>query len=441
MTIFENTLDHVTSSGQRTYSLMQRLWPICRSITGDGVRETLKIIQKLLPEMVIHEVATGTKCFDWVIPKEWNIRDAYVKGPDGTKLIDFQNTNLHLVSYSVPVDEVMDLDKLQTHLHSVPDQPDVIPYVTSYYKENWGFCMAHNKRLELVPGKYQVKVDSKLDSGSLTYGELLLPGSSEKEVFLSTYICHPSMANNELSGPCLTTEIAGWISGLDRKYTYRIIFIPETIGAICYLSQHLEELKRNVIAGFVLTCVGDELTWSFMPSKTQHTYPDRVARHVMKHAGVDYKEYSFLERGSDERQYCSPGIDLPVCSVMRSKFATFPEYHTSNDNLNFVTPKGLGETGEVHKLMLKAIEDDCIPMYTVLCEPKMSDRGLRPTIGKRGSADSGKAMMNLLMYADGTKTLLEIAEIIGEPIWELRAIVNRLLEYDLLTVTDLKIFN
>lgn len=424
--------DRRNDPGEEMYALMRRLWPICRSITGDGVRQTLAILAERLPELVVNELPTGTKCFDWSIPKEWSIRDAYVLSPDGRKVIDFSASNLHVVNYSAPVDKRVTLDELQAHLHSLPEQPDAIPYVTSYYKETWGFCLQHRVRQQLRPGLYQVRIDSELKNGSLTYGEIRLPGASDREILISTYICHPSMANNELSGPCVTAQLATWLRERDRRYSYRIVFVPETIGAICYVSTHLHELRAKTIAGYVVTCVGDERAWSFMPSRHGNTLSDRAARHVLKHLAPDYREYSFLERGSDERQYCSPGVDLPVSSIMRSRYATYPEYHTSLDNLEFVSARGLAGALAAYQRTLEVIEADCTPMYRVLCEPKMSDRGLRPTLGKRGSADSGRAMMNLLAYADGSRTLLEIAEVIGTPAWELRQLADMLTDKDLL---------
>ncbi|MGE0558426.1 MAG: DUF4910 domain-containing protein [Burkholderiales bacterium] len=429
--------DHTPTSGRQIYSLMQRLWPICRSITGPGVRESLNIIREMIPELLIHEVPTGTPCFDWEVPREWSVRDAYILTPEGKKIADFRINNLHLVSYSIPIEMEVDLETLESHLHSLPDQPEAIPYVTSYYKPDWGFCLPHNVRVHLKPGRYLVKIDSTLSDGCMTYGSIILPGRESKEVFLSTYICHPSLANNELSGPCVTAQIVCWLKTMDRRYTYRIIFIPETIGAILYLSRHLEELKKNVIAGYVITCVGDDRAWSFMPSRQGNTLSDAVARHVLRHMAPDFKEYSFLERGSDERQYCSPGVDLPVASIMRSKYATYPEYHTSLDNLGFVSAQGLEKSYIAYTRAIQTIESNCTPKTRVLGEPMMSKRGLRATTGKLGSANNTKSMMNLLAYSDGRNSMLDIANIIGIPAWELQLIAEKLNNENLLDLEEI----
>jgi len=425
-------------AGEEMISLMKTLWPFCRSITGDGVRATLNVIKKKLPRLEIYEIPSGTQCFDWVIPREWNIRQAYVLNDKNEKVIDFTDHNLHIVSYSIPVDAEMDIEELDKHLYSIPEQPDAIPYVTSYYKENWGFCIQHSKREKLTKGRYKVYIDSSLKTGSLTYAEILIPGKVEEEIFFSTYICHPSMANNELSGPCLAAQLAQHLSGINSYYSYRFIFVPETIGAICYLSLNLEELQRKVKAGFVLTCVGDEKAWSYMPSISGNTYSDRITKHVLSALKIKYDEYSFLQRGSDERQYCSPGIDLPVCSVMRSKYMAYPEYHTSYDDLKLVTAKGMSDSFELYCKIIEAIEADCTPSYIVKGEPKMSDRGLRPTVGIKGSALSTMDMMNLLMYSDGQRTLLEISEILNKPIWELKNIAVMLSKAGLLEILSLK---
>ena len=415
-------------------SLMRDLWPICRSITGAGVRESLALIRHQLPSLKIREIPTGTCCSDWVVPREWAIRDAYILDPHGKKIVDFKECNLHVVGYSVPVDATMDLDDLQAHLYSLPEQPSAIPYVTSYYKENWGFCLSHELRESLVPGCYTVKIDCELFEGSLSYGELLIPGITDDEVLFSTYICHPSMANNELSGPCLAAALAAWLSTQPRRYTYRILFLPETIGAICYISSHLEALKSRVRAGYVLTCVGDERAWSLLPSRKGNTLSDKTARHILEHLAPDYKEYSFLERGSDERQYCSPGVDLPIASVMRSKYATYPEYHTSLDNFDLVTELGMQKSFEAYQRILDAIELYCFPKTRILCEPKMSDRGLRAPISQVGSATDTKNMMNLIAYSDGVTSLLDIANILGVPVWELFSTAQSLATLDILNL-------
>lgn len=423
--------------GTPIFSLAERLFPICRSITGDGVRETLRIIAQQVPELTVHEVPTGTECFDWTVPQEWNIRDAWIIDPDGNKIIDFQQHNLHVVGYSVPVDEILSLEELDKHLHSLPDQPQAIPYVTSYYQPRWGFCLTHEQRQSLRPGDYRVMIDSDLKEGSLTYGEVVLPGESSQEVFLSTYVCHPSMGNNELSGPVVMTFLLKWLTSLPRRrYTYRAVFIPETIGSIVYLSQNWQEMKERVVAGFNLSCVGDDRAYSYLPSRNENTLADQVAQHVLQHTDANYQRYRFLDRGSDERQYCSPHIDLPVATVMRTKYGVYPEYHTSLDDLTVISPAGLfgGYTALQH--CLQVLENNLRVRVTVPCEPQLGRRGLYPTLSERGSADRTRRMMNLLAYADGQRTLLEIAEKIESPMWELVPIVEQLLEHQLLELSS-----
>ena len=415
------------------YKLCEELFPINRSITGDGFRQSLSILQRYLPELKKFEVPTGTKCFDWEVPKEWNIKDAYIITPDGKKICDFKKSNLHVVNYSIPINRVVSFEELQKHLYSLPNQPDAIPYITSYYKKNWGFCITQKERDKLKPGNYKVFIDSELKDGSLTYGELIIPGKSKKEIMFSTYLCHPSLANDNLSGPVVTTFLAKWISNIkDRKYTYRIIIIPETIGSIVYLSRNYKTLKENVIAGFNVTCVGDERTFSYLPSRQGDTLSDKVALHVLKHVYPNFKKYSFLDRGSDERQYCSPGIDLPVCSVMRSKYGDYPEYHTSLDDLNFISPKGLFESYKTYKKIVECIEMNDILYPTVLCEPQLGKRGLYPTISTKNSKNIVKDMMNFLAYCDGSLSNLEIAEKINVPLWKLKDIIDKLKKENIL---------
>jgi aminopeptidase-like protein len=421
----------VEDCGHTMYQILKELYPICRSITGNGVRETLKIIKKHIP-ITILEVPTGTKVFDWVVPKEWNIRDAYIIDGKGRKIVDFKENNLHVVGYSVPVDRCVDLAELQEHLYSLEDQPDAIPYVTSYYEERWGFCLKHKQRSELKDEEYRVFIDSELTDGSLTYGELIIPGELEKEVFLSTYICHPSMANNELSGPVVTTMLARWIASKPRRYTYRIIFIPETIGSITYLSRNLDVMKKNIDAGFNITCVGDERSYSFLPSRKSETLADKAALHVLRHRYPDFKKYSFLDRGSDERQYCSPGVDLPVVSIMRSKYGEYPEYHTSLDNMNLVTPKGLQGGLSAHRDCVELLERNRIYRVTCLGEPQLGRRGLYETIGNKENSRFTNDTLNLLAYADGTNDLIDISNIIQVPAWDLYPIIDKLVAAGLL---------
>ena len=419
--------------GKDIYSLCELLWPITRSITGDGVRETLRIIQQEISNLTIHEVPTGTQCFDWKIPKEWNIKDAYIIDPDGKKIIDFQDSNLHVVSYSTPINQTVPLAELQEHLHSLPGQPNAIPYATSYYEERWGFCLTENQRKSLKEGDYQVYIDSELSDGSLTYGELIIHGKSEKEVFLSTYVCHPSMANNELSGPAVTTYLAKWIKSQPREYTYRIIFIPETIGSICYLSKNLDVMKKNIIAGYNISCVGDDNAYSYLPSRDEDTISDRIALHILEKSHSDFVKYNYLDRGSDERQYCSPGIDLPIASVMRTKYGEYEEYHTSLDNLDYISSEGLFGAYEVLTKCIDCIESNKIYKATTLCEPQMGRRNLRPTLGaSTNMAADVKLMSNILVYADGEYDLLDMANKLNISMHEMLQSIGILVEEGLL---------
>ena len=418
--------------GEYMYQLLKELFPICRSITGEGVRETLRIIQKHIP-IKIHGIPSGTKVFDWEVPKEWNIKDAYIMDEEGNKIVDFKKNNLHVVGYSIPVDKTVNLEELESHLYSIEDQPEAIPYITSYYKERWGFCISHNQRKKLKDGNYRVYIDSSLKDGYLNYAELIIPGRTSKEIFLSTYICHPSMANNELSGPVLLTYLAKWIMSEPRKFSYRLVFIPETIGSITYLSQNYKEMKENIIAGYNLTCVGDNRAYSFMPSRYGNTYADKVALNVLRYSQPDFIQYSYLQRGSDERQYCSPGIDLPVASIMRTKYGEYPEYHTSLDNLDLVSSEGFQGSIDIYKECIELIERN--EKYKIKCleEPQLGKRGLYPTLSTKDSGRIVRDMMNFIAYADGKNDLIDISNIIGVPARSLYPIIEKLEGSGLLT--------
>ncbi len=428
----ENSLPDA-DAGARAYALAQELFPICRSITGPGVRQTLAILARDIPELTIHEIPSGTECFDWTVPPEWSVREAYIESEGGQRVVDFRNSNLHLVSYSVPVDRTMSLEELRPHLHSLPALPDAIPYVTSYYEPRWGFCLSHRQLMALEPGNYRVRVDSTLVPGSLTYGEIILPGPSADEIFLSTYICHPSLANNELSGPVVASELVRWIRALPRRWlTYRVVFIPETIGSITYLSRCLPELRERVIAGLNLTCIGDERAYSYLPSRRGNTLADRAAIHALKHHAPSFTRYSFLDRGSDERQYCSPGVDLPVASIMRSKYGTYPEYHTSLDDLSLVSAAGLAGGIEAVAKAILTIEANRIYRVTTRCEPQLGRRGLYPTLGAAAGRHVGRLLADILAYCDGEHDLLSIAELLGVPAWELAPLVRQLADAELI---------
>jgi aminopeptidase-like protein len=324
------------------------------------------------------------------------------------------------------------LDELQEHLFSLEDQPDAIPYVTSYYQERWGFCIQHNLRQTLREGTYKVLIDSELKDGHLTYAELIIPGESDQEIFISTYVCHPSMANNELSGPVVTTMLVKWIASKRRRYTYRIIFIPETIGAITYLSRNLDQMKEKIVAGFNVTCVGDDRAYSYLSSRHGATLADKTALNVLKFKHPNFIRYSFLDRGSDERQYCSPGVDLPVVSVMRSKYREYPEYHTSLDNLEFVTTTGLQGGFSVLRDCLELLEKNRIYRTTCLGEPQLGRRGLFPAASTKDTHRVVANMINFLACADGMNDLIDISNILGVPIYQLSLIADRLLVEDLI---------
>jgi len=416
------------------HDLATRLFPICRSITGNGVRESLQILAAYLPELTVHEVPTGTAVLDWIVPDEWNISAAYIEDPAGIRIVDFAQCNLHVVSYSEPVDVILSLDELRKHLHTDSEHPDAIPYVTSYYNRTWGFCLTQRQFDALTPGDYHVVVQSTLEPGSLTYAELVIPGATTDEVFVTTYICHPSMANNELSGPVVATALAQWVAALpQRQYTYRFVFAPESIGAITYISGHLDHLKQHVVAGFNLTCIGDEGDYSYMESRLANTPIDRIAARVGA-SRPQFVRYSYLDRGSDERQYCMPGIDLPLVSLMRTKYGSYPEYHTSADDLSFVTASGLQGGLDLVRECIAELERSVYYRSTVVGEPQLGPRGLYHVMHARTVADVILLRTHVLAYADGEHSVADLAELLGRPMTEIQEIIDELLEHDLLAI-------
>lgn len=391
-----------------------RLWPICRSLTGPGVRESLDILSEIVP-MERYRVQSGSRVFDWEVPDEWTIRAAYIITPDGRKIADFSENNLHVWSYSTPVSAKMTLDALRPHLRSLPGQPTAVPYVTTYYKRQWGFCLDH-ETLESLPeeGEYTVLIDSTLEPGFLDYGEAVLPGSSDREVLFSTYVCHPSMANNELSGPLAQAFLYREIAALpNRKYTYRFVFTPETIGVIAYLDRMGKHFLDKLDAGYVLTCCGDRGALTYKASKRGRSLADRVAHHVLKYSDKPHTLIPFAVGGSDERQYCSPGFNLPVGSLMRTPYQRYAEYHTSLDNKAFISFSHLMDTVSTYLDMVKVLELNDVYVNTVaFCEPQLGKRGLYPdTVNPDDGREQLHDLLHLLAHADGSCDLLEIAEL------------------------------
>ena len=402
-------MTHTPAPGAAMHALVRELYPICRSITGDGLRETLARIAQEIP-LVQHEVASGTRVFDWTVPREWNIRDAYVKDPSGERVIDFRRHNLHVVNYSVPVHRTMTLAELRPHLHSLPDQPDLIPYRTSYYKEAWGFCLPHRQLEQLPDTEYEVLVDSTLEDGHLTYGECLLAGDTHEEVLISCHACHPSLADDNLSGLAVATFLAKHLAGVRHRYSYRFVFAPATIGAITWLSRN-EERARHVRHGLVLTCIGDRASFTYKRSRRGDAGIDRALEHVLRHADTGHRIVPFSPYGYDERQYCSPGFNLPVGCLMRSRHGQFPEYHTSADTPDFVTPDALAGAVALLLSVFDVLEHD--GRYVNLhpkCEAQLGRRGLYGSIGGSSPREIEMAMLWVLNASDGQASLLDIAQ-------------------------------
>jgi aminopeptidase-like protein len=397
------------ATGQKMHEFAAELYPICRSITGNGVRQSLDLIKNRIPLKKI-EVPSGTAVFDWTVPKEWNIRDAYIKAPDGTRVVDFQRSNLHVVNYSTPVRRTLPLSELKSHLFTLPESPDRIPYRTSYYKETWGFCLTHNQFLAMKDGDYEICIDSTLQNGSLTYGEYFLPGASSEEVLISCHICHPSLANDNLSGLTVATFLAQLLSSCSLRYSYRFLFIPGTIGAITWLSQN-REAAQKIRSGVVLTCVGDSGGFHYKKSRQGAAEMDRAASHVLAHESASSEILEFSPYGYDERQYCSPGFNLPVGCLMRSVWGTFPEYHTSADDLNFIRPPQLAGSLRVCAAILHVLENNHgYQNLNPYCEPQLGRRGLYDDAPGPEKESAVNARLWVLNLSDGKNTLLDIAE-------------------------------
>jgi len=396
--------------GRTMHGFVAELYPLCRSITGNGLRETLRLIRRHIP-LDIHEVATGTQVFDWTVPNEWNIRDAYVKNAAGEKVIDFTQSSLHVVNYSVPVRTQMPLEELKPHLHSLPDHPDWVPYKTSYYKGAWGFCLAHRQLETLRPGQYEVVIDSSLEPGSLSYGEYYLEGEIPDEILISCHVCHPALCNDNLSGIAVSTFLANRLRKRQRRYSYRFLFIPGTIGSITWLARN-EDMVSRIKHGLVVSCVGDGGAFTYKQSRRGNAEIDHVVEHVLKYKAQGHQLREFSPYGYDERQYCSPGFDLPVGALSRTPHSEFPQYHTSADDLNFVRPEYLAESLDMYATICDVLEQNRrYQNQSPKGEPHLGKRGLyRQMGGKTDQPINEFAMLWVLNQSDGSQSLLDIAQ-------------------------------
>jgi aminopeptidase-like protein len=401
--------------GAECYAMIESLYPICRSITGDGVRQSLKLLQATVP-LKIREVPTGTKVFDWIVPREWNIQDAYIKDEAGERVVDFKRNNLHVLNYSVPVRGIMSLAELRPHLFSLQETPDWIPYRTSYYKESWGFCLSHRQLQSMKEGNYEVCIDSTLESGSLTYGEFFIPGVSEEEILISCHICHPSLCNDNLSGVATAVRLAWLLCQARLRRSYRFLWVPGTIGSITWLALNEPTLSR-IEGGLVLSCVGDRGSFTYKRSRRGNAVVDRAVEHLFFHSGQSYEIADFTPYGYDERQYCSPGLNLPVGCFMRTPNGKYPEYHTSADDLSLVSCSSLGQSlVQLLRVFQVLDENEFYRNLNPKCEPQLGRRGLyRQMGGMTGSAKIELAMLWVLSFSDGDHDLLGIAERSGLP--------------------------
>ncbi|HYG63844.1 MAG TPA: DUF4910 domain-containing protein [Thermoanaerobaculia bacterium] len=418
--------------GAEMHGFIAEAYPICRSITGDGVRQTLRMVGERIP-LQVHEVPTGTPAFDWTVPKEWNIRDAWIKDPRGERVVDFRRSNLHVLNYSAPVHEKLSLDALRPHLFTLPEQPDRIPYRTSYYRETWGFCLSHHQLLSLQEGEYEVCIDSTLADGSLTYGECFLPGETEGEVLISCHVCHPSLANDNLSGIAVASFLARELAGLRLRYSYRFVFIPGTIGSIVWLSRN-EERAGRIAHGLVAANLGDPGHFHYKRSRQGDAEIDRAVTRVLRDSGEEHGVAEFIPFGYDERQYCSPGFDLPVGSLTRTPYGRYSEYHTSGDNLDFVRPEALAGSLRTYLSVVDVLEGNGRFLnLNPKCEPQLGRRGLYRTLGgDEKGREREMALLWVLNLSDGRHTLLDIADRSGMSFAAVREVCEALLEVELL---------
>jgi len=429
-----------TLSMKKYYTLgKQVLFPICRSLTGFGIRKTLKVIKKEFPRLKIKSIKSGAKVFDWNVPSEWNVSDAYVLDKNRLKIIDFKKNNLHLVGYSTPLKKTLTKKNFFKNLYFLKKQPKAIPYITSYYKKRWGFCISYDEfkkfnKKYFLKDKFRIVINSSFKkNGSLNYGELILRGKSKQEILISTYICHPSMANNELSGPIVLMGLINYFKKQKLDKTLRFIFIPETIGSISYLNINLNHLKKNVIGGYNLSCIGDDRQHSCMFSKYKNSPSDESIIEAYKKLKIKkFKVYSFLKRGSDERQYNSPGVDLRISSIFRTKYGEYPEYHTSLDDFNLVTLKGISGGFNVAKESIEIMSKKIFPKYKIICEPQMGKRGLYPTLSDLNASKTTRDYMNFLQYADGYNSLEKISNLLKLDLKDVKKINQILLRYRLI---------
>lgn len=427
---FDNRRDE--SNGAEMMALIAELFPICRSITGNGVRQTLNILRRHIP-LDLYEVPSETGVLDWTVPREWNIRAAYISTEDGRRIVDFASNNLHIVQYSSPVDALLSLTELRQRLHSLPDRPDWIPYRTSYYTENWGFCITHRQLLDLKEGMYHVVIDSDLAPGHLTYGELFIPGAVDETVLFSCHVCHPSLANDNLSGIAVATMLARFLKTLRLRYSYRFLFIPGTIGSLTWLALN-EEKVGSIVHGLVLSCLGDKGGITYKQSRRGNAAIDRVVAHVLAHDGAPYRVTPFVPYGYDERQYCSPGFNLPVGCLMRTPGGEYPEYHSSADNLSLLRRDSLAHSLALLKRIVEVVEGDAIYCSrNPKGEPQLGRRGLYGSSGgQREASHDQMSLLWVLNLADGSHSLLDVAERSGMPFGKIRAAADALLAADLL---------